>query len=522
MMLTDWLIIGRLAAELDERLRGARISAVGSLSGGRFGLQTAAGLVVLDAFGPMPIATLESELKLELRPGFARAADQALRGLRIERVSALPGERVLAFDCFARSRFGVGSGYRLVAELVPRYGNLVLLKGETVVSAAKSFAGGPGKRNVGAGRAYEPPPLPATRARVPRMVAESLALDAGLGGSGVGDVADAALARGGANLSEPVYVYREAGKLVQAHVVPLVQYACLEQARAPQILPLLSEALAGTSNGNDGVSARREALRSRLERRAAALARERVVLEAERARVADRARLRLAGDALYANAARIERGAIAFVLENDPQHPIELDPRLDAKANAALYFKRYKKAAASLVHLESRFERLAAQEQALEDLSWAAAEASDAAGLEELAREVDADSNRRAPKRTAAQARAAPLEVSIASDAKIFVGRSPRMNADLTFRVARPDDLWFHARNAPGAHVILRIDGKRAPSSSEIERAAELAAFHSRGREARSVAVDYTERKHVRKRAGAAPGLVSYTDARTISVAPRD
>jgi predicted ribosome quality control (RQC) complex YloA/Tae2 family protein len=333
---------------------------------------------------------------------------------------------------------------------------------------------------------------------------------------------DAALARDGADLSEPVYIYREGAKLVQIHVVPLLQYAALEQALAPQLLPLLPEALAGASGGSDSVSARREALRSRLERRAAALAREREALEAERARVADRDRLRLAGDALYANAARIKRGAIAFVPDDDPQHPIELDPRLDAKANAALYFKRYKKAAASLAHLESRFGRLAAQEHALEELSWAAAEATDAANLEELAREIDADSNRRPPKRTAAQTRNTALEVLIASDAKVFVGRSPRMNADLTFRVARPDDLWFHARNTPGAHVILRIDGKRAPSSSEIERAAELAAFHSRGREARNVAVDYTERKHVRKKPGAAPGLVSYTEARTITVVPRD
>jgi predicted ribosome quality control (RQC) complex YloA/Tae2 family protein len=526
-MLTDWLIIRRLAAELDELLGGARVSAAGALPGGRFALRTAAGLVAFDVFGPMPVATIEGEAPLVLQPGFPRAASEALAGLRIDRVAARRGDRLLAFDCSARSRFGVEAGYRLVAELVPRYGNLVLLKGGTVVSSAKSFrAGGATRRTVTAGRAYEPPPLPANGApRIPRMVAESLALEGPDGGTRVRERADAELSAEQTDLSQPVYVYREGGLLVQLHTVPLLQYSMLQEERATRLLPLLGEALAAEQAGSaqSRFPARRAALGMRIERHAAALAQERAALDAERERIADRDRLRRAGDALYAYGDRVEPGASQFIAPDEPEHLIELDPRLDSKANAASYFKRYKKAAAALAHLERRFERLQAKEGLSDELLWAVAEAEDEATLEELTRDVELALNPRTPKRAAAiPTRRQALEISIAPDAKILVGRSPRINADLTFRIARPEDLWFHARNIPGAHVILRIDGGRKPAPKEIARAAELAAFHSRGKDAGKVAVDYTERKHVRKQRGAAPGLVWYTDAHTVTVAPRD
>ena len=79
------------------------------------------------------------------------------------------------------------------------------------------------------------------------------------------------------------------------------------------------------------------------------------------------------------------------------------------------------------------------------------------------------------------------------------MGRSPQNNADLTFRIARPDDLWFHARGVPGAHVVLRIDGSRAATVAELRGAAELAAYHSKARTSGLVPVDYTPRKYVRK-----------------------
>jgi predicted ribosome quality control (RQC) complex YloA/Tae2 family protein len=528
-MRTDWLIVRRLGAELDAALRGARIRAAGALFDGRFGLETDRGLVLIDVFGDTPLITLEERpAPLSQGPGWPRAASDALEGLRIARVRARPGDRLLAFDCSARSRFGVASGYRLVAELVPRYGNLVLLKGETVVSAAKSFeAGGKTVRTVKAGEAYGPPPLPENaEERVPRLVAESLALDRVGGGRGVATKLETLLGSD-AEAGGPVYVYRdEAGRIVQLHVVRLLQLSELDESEVPALLPLLSEFAAGAveRRSTGSTEAKRTALAARIERRRAALSRERAALERERDETATSDALRRAGELLYTHMNEVPPGAASFVPSGDPKLTIELDPRLDAKGNATAFFRRYKKATARHTHFERRLATLGAAERFAEDLAWEVLRAEPEA-IGELAESVDRLEGRGRAKRTPArraQRRLAPREISIAPDARIFVGRSPQGNADLTFRAARPNDLWFHARGVPGAHVILRIDGGRKAEVTELERAAALAALNSKAHDAEKVEVDFTERKHVRKQRGAAPGLVWYTGARTLLVAPSD
>ncbi len=101
-----------------------------------------------------------------------------------------------------------------------------------------------------------------------------------------------------------------------------------------------------------------------------------------------------------------------------------------------------------------------------------------------------------------------------------MVGRSPIENADLTFRVARPNDLWFHAKGTPGAHVILRRSDRAETPDEDLQTAAALAAYYSKARGSLAVPVDYTLRKHVRKQRAAPPGLVWYTQARTILAKP--
>ncbi len=113
------------------------------------------------------------------------------------------------------------------------------------------------------------------------------------------------------------------------------------------------------------------------------------------------------------------------------------------------------------------------------------------------------------------------LETRTPAGSRIVVGRSPVENAELTFRLARPNDLWFHARGVPGAHVILTRDDRSEAPEEDLEMAAAFAAFYSRGRAGNSVAVDYTPRKYVRKRPNSPPGLVWYTQAKTVVARPR-
>ena len=102
----------------------------------------------------------------------------------------------------------------------------------------------------------------------------------------------------------------------------------------------------------------------------------------------------------------------------------------------------------------------------------------------------------------------------------IYIGRTGRQNDEVTFGTGNADDLWLHARELPGAHVILRLTPD-ADVEDAIEDAAALAAYYSDGRGSTRVPVDVTERRYVRKIKGAGPGMVTYRNERTINVTPK-
>ena len=91
----------------------------------------------------------------------------------------------------------------------------------------------------------------------------------------------------------------------------------------------------------------------------------------------------------------------------------------------------------------------------------------------------------------------------------------------MTFKIAQPRDLWFHTKDIPGSHVILRSNGS-IPADVDMEKAAHLAAWFSKARESANVPVDYTERRNVKKPAGAKPGFVIYEKQKTLRVTPAD
>jgi predicted ribosome quality control (RQC) complex YloA/Tae2 family protein len=103
----------------------------------------------------------------------------------------------------------------------------------------------------------------------------------------------------------------------------------------------------------------------------------------------------------------------------------------------------------------------------------------------------------------------------------MLVGRGGKENHRVTFGLARPEDVWLHARDVPGAHVVLRDDEGRA-TAEDLREAAEVAAFFSEKRGERQVDVHVARRKHVRPARGGGPGRVSIGHSETLRVAPRD
>jgi predicted ribosome quality control (RQC) complex YloA/Tae2 family protein len=115
--------------------------------------------------------------------------------------------------------------------------------------------------------------------------------------------------------------------------------------------------------------------------------------------------------------------------------------------------------------------------------------------------------------------RAPYRRVPLDSTWEAVIGTSAHGNATVTFDLAKPDDLWLHARGVPGAHVILR--GPSNPPADVLERAASLAALHSAARSSAQVEVDVAARRYVRKIPGGPPGLVRYSNERTLRVTPK-
>jgi predicted ribosome quality control (RQC) complex YloA/Tae2 family protein len=516
-MLTDWILMRRVAAELERELRGARVTDAGVLDDGRFALRFSGRrgrgdiTLAVDLFGSPPLVSLEpEELSVGGDPGWTRTVATALRGTRAGEVRSRRGDRVLVIDFGTTSRFGVASGAKLVLELIPRFGNALVLRDGLVIAAAKQFSPAENEtRSVSVGGPYRPPPLPearlddagfapatmtadragliralgAVRPLVPRAVAESFVVEAealpwpspGRRAAWLLERADRLLSTlaGSSDGIGPIHVYRSE-RLEAAHVVPLAQFADMAHTTAPALLPLFAEARA-TSAGrrsSDAGERRRSALVGRIARRRATIDGELAQITARRDDAAGRDALRIAGDALYTYGHLVPEGATHFTTPDEPAVAVVLDPDLDAKGNAARYFARYRKAADALPHLEARLTLLGAKRDALDELAFEA-ERADLVTLTELTATLDELEGRK-PVKAPQQPRAArkPLRIERPSGARIFVGRSPRENVEVTFKIARPDDLWFHARGIPGSHVVLQPPPGGAPDDTDLDATA--------------------------------------------------
>jgi len=241
-------------------------------------------------------------------------------------------------------------------------------------------------------------------------------------------------------------------------------------------------------------------------------------------RAAEVESLREKGEGIYAWIGEITQGMQEFVTPEGLR--IELDPSLSASQNAQEYFERYRKARSAEENLPALLDAATTELAYLDQLRSMAALAEtydeiEIVRLEWLSWAETARGGTRASKpkgaRPSKQARRPRAYRTIHGDT-IYIGRTGQQNDEVTFTIANPDDLWLHVRNMPGAHVILRADGRL--SEDTIERAASLAAWYSDGRNATAVPVDVTERRHVRKIKGAGPGMVTYRNERTLNVRP--
>ncbi len=395
---------------------------------------------------------------------FREAAEGRLRGGALEGVTLpVPGERVVAFS-FSAPWPRRGPGGQLLLEVMGRSGNLYLLDPEgRILAALRPLP--PGNRRSLAPGALWTPPLP----------------------------------RGGAPPPQDRF---------QGHPYPTLEEAVWnwrESASRPPSPP------------PDPLSA----LREELSRRAAKAERELAHLGEEESRCQDAPRLRMMAEALLASPGAVLRGEASASLPH-PAHPAEpldipLDPSLSAGENADRLFaeaKRMERGAALLARRREKAlaekARLSAAAEALEKGDAAPAEKATGA----LGRQGRRTGGAPSPARPAWKG---PGKRYQREGFTILVGKGAEDNERVTFEAAGPGDLWLHARDWSGSHVVVLCGGKPVPEPV-LRYAAGLAAERSGGKGSGSVEVTVTERRWVRKVKGGKPGLVQVEKSRSVRV----
>ncbi len=271
-------------------------------------------------------------------------------------------------------------------------------------------------------------------------------------------------------------------------------------------------------------------LRSRVNRRKSRLEQKLEGLEKELRQAGEADRYRIYGETLLTYGAMVDRGAAEATLPHlyqpEERITIPLDPSLNAAGNARKYFRRYRKVSNSRKHLKGQISMIHDELAYCRELLYAI-EQGNLSSLAEIREELvesgymkphPKESLRRKKKQRREKPR--PLSFKASSGNTILVGLNNRQNDYLTFKIAAGRDTWLHVQGLPGSHVIIKGASETA-AESDLEEAALLAAYYSRGRDLPAVAVDYTEVRHLRRAPGGEPGFVLYNRYQTITVNPR-
>ena len=199
---------------------------------------------------------------------------------------------------------------------------------------------------------------------------------------------------------------------------------------------------------------------------------------------------------------------------------IALDKSLTPNQNAQRYFKKYQKLKEAVKHLTGLIEETKHTITYLESVETALSHAS-ISDIEDIREELVETGFVKRRTRDKRHKRKKP-EQYLASDGKtiIMVGRNNLQNDEMTFKMAKKGELWFHAKDIPGSHVLIKDNLN--PSDEVKTDAAELAAYYSKARLSNLIQVDMIEAKKLNKPTGAKPGFVTYTGQKTLRVTPTE
>ena len=239
----------------------------------------------------------------------------------------------------------------------------------------------------------------------------------------------------------------------------------------------------------------------------------------------NREEFKLKGDLISANLYRVEKGMSSVRVENFydeacPEIEIKLDPRLTPSQNMQHYYAEYRKADTAEKILTEQIAKGEEELAYIDSVFDALTRTNGEDEVNELRMELAEQGYIRATKLKGKPPKShPPLEFKSPEGFTILVGRNNKQNDMLTTKLAEKSDIWLHTKNITGSHVIVRAGGQEVPEDT-IVYAARLAAFHSKAKNSSQVPVDYVPVKFVKKPSGSKPGMVIFTNNRTLYVTP--
>ncbi|MEW5718766.1 MAG: NFACT RNA binding domain-containing protein [Chloroflexota bacterium] len=555
----DAVTLAAVADELNEKILRGRVQDVVQLDARSFGFEIYAQhqrqylyltahpddarvhLVTQKLRGPSTsLRTGAPTALLLLLRKYARAAF-------VRAIEQLPHERVLKIQ-FDHATEGITT---LVVETIGKYSNIILLDADDVVlNAVKRVGADINRARVTLPRhAYAPPPPqvkihpsildPSDVARVlasnPRALLRQTLVSsiAGVSPLLAREITFRVTGQSDA-LNDPRYAaptVETLGGLSRPPWSPCVAFEDGEPAAfAPYALTQFAETRAFDSisaaiesfyGAAESYAAVKEPLRAQIADARDRLARKRDALSESLPRAEEVERLRVSGETILAHAHAIARGQEILKAEiGDWRLEIPLDPTLSVSENAQRYFKEYHRQKDARARVPALLAAANAEveyaEQMLNDLDLAENRAEIDAAVA-AAREAGLIA---ASKRRVKVTPSAPREFTSRDGFTILVGKNARQNEEVTFRRARVDDVWLHARNDAGAHVIIVRAGREIPETT-ITEAAQLAAYYSAARGDTRVDVIVAPRRNVQRVRGGRAGTVTVRGEKNLTVTPR-
>ncbi len=341
----------------------------------------------------------------------------------------------------------------------------------------------------------------------------------------IGDIFD--LVRSGA--FSPCLISDTAKKPIEFCALPVKQYGGAAQVQAAESMSAVIDGYYYIRDSAERQKQKSAALMKIITNNISRCAKKIVLLEKTVADAQNMDKYKLYGDLITANLYQIQNGDRQARVQNYyeagmPEIVITLDSALSPQKNAQKYYKKYNKAKTALIEANKQLAIARDELAYLESVEQSCHMAQSQADLDEIRAELATYGYimrvQKKKGKADAQKMSDPLHFVSSDGFDIYCGKNNVQNDYLTLRFANNADLWFHTKNFPGSHTIIKLGLDKDVPERTLREAAIIAATHSSAKNSAQVPVDYTQIKNVKKPSGAKAGMVIYDVYNTVYVTP--